>query len=87
MNCNYLVEYNMRNIFLEKSLTKWGRRVNARSSYKIQNGASIWINSLKCYEFYFYCMSKPKSIKISTIKLFQKRKKKSGTSLPASLCT
>ena len=41
-----LIEYKMRNIFLEKS--------SPNSFYKNQNWAYRWINILKCYKFCFY---------------------------------
>ena len=47
-----LIEYKMRNIFLEKS--------SPNSFYKNQNRAYRWINILKCYKFCFYDI--PKSI-------------------------
>ena len=34
MKFDQLVEYNMRNIFLEKSYTKWGGEGSLRSIYK-----------------------------------------------------
>ena len=45
-----LTEYNMRNIFLEKSLTKCAGEASSRPY--------LWINSLKCYTVRFYCMPK-----------------------------
>ena len=57
-----LIEYKMRNIFLEKS--------SPNSFYKNQNWAYCWINILKCYKFCFYDMpklsSKCPSVKILT---------------------
>ena len=34
MKLGQLMEYNMRNIFLEKSYTKWGREASRRPFYK-----------------------------------------------------
>ena len=48
-----LIEYKMRNIFLEKS--------SPNSVNKNQNWAYRWINILKCYKFCCYDMSKSKS--------------------------
>ena len=53
-----LIEYNMRNIFLENPYTKCGEEVSHRTFYKSQNWTYLWINSLKCYKVCFYCMSK-----------------------------
>ena len=48
-----LIEYKMRNIFLEKS--------SPNSFYKNQIWAYRWINILKCYKFCFYDMPKSSS--------------------------
>ena len=48
-----LIEYKMKNIFLEKS--------SPNSFYKNQNWAYRWINILKCYKFCFYDMPKSSS--------------------------
>ena len=42
-----LIEYNMKKFFLEKSYTKCGGETSPRPSSKNQNGACLWINSLK----------------------------------------
>ena len=52
-----LIEYKMRNIFLEKS--------SPNSFYKNQNWAYRWINVLKCYKFCCYDMSKSSSFYVS----------------------
>ena len=44
-----LVEYNMRNIFLEESYTKCGGETIPRPFYKIQNWVYLWIKSLNFY--------------------------------------
>ena len=50
-----LLEYNMRNAFLEKSCTKYGRGTIPRPfSKKFEEYP--WINSLKFYTVCFYCM-------------------------------
>ena len=55
----------MRNIFLKKSYTKSGREASLKLFYKKSKLSKyLWINNLKCYEVYFYCMSKSRSIKI-----------------------
>ena len=53
MKFTLLIEYKMRNIFLEKS--------SPNSFYKNQNRAYRWINILKCYKFCFYDMPKSSS--------------------------
>ena len=52
-----LIEYNMRNIFLEKSYTKcWGETI-PRPFIKNWNWPYPWINSLTFYTVCFYYMS------------------------------
>ena len=51
MKFGLLIEYYMRNIFLEKLCTKCGR-----DFLKYQNLEKLWINSLKFYKVCFYCM-------------------------------
>ena len=53
-----LIEYNMRNIFLEKSFTKCGgETIPIPFSKKSKLCISLCINSLKFYAVCFYCMS------------------------------
>ena len=56
MKFSQLIEYNMRNIFIEKSCTQSGRETIPRPFSKEKNGAYLWINSLKFYAVCFYCM-------------------------------
>ena len=42
-----LIEYNMRNIFVEKSYTKCAGETISRPLSKYQNWAYLWINSVK----------------------------------------
>ena len=49
-----LIEYKMRNIFLEKSYTKCDKETILR--FKNQYWAYLWINSLKFYTTCFYFM-------------------------------
>ena len=49
------IEYNMRNIFLEKPYTKW-RGENSPRPFSEKLSLS-WINSLKFYTVCFGCMS------------------------------
>ena len=51
-----LIEYNKRNIFLEKSYTKCGGDTFPDHFRKNQNLAYLWINSLKFYTVSFHCM-------------------------------
>ena len=50
----HLVEYNMRNSFLEKSYTNMVEKVFPDTSLKYQNWAYFWISSLKFYTVCFY---------------------------------
>ena len=80
-----LTEYKMRNIFLEKS--------SSNSFYKNQNYAYRWMNTLKCYKFRCYDMSKS-SYKCPSVQVlttcfyltwsffFFLKKERSRTSLP-----
>ena len=56
MNSGQLIEYNMRNIFLEKSYTKCGRETILRAFLKSQNWAYLGINNLRFYTVCFHCM-------------------------------
>ena len=62
MKFGQLIGYNMKNIFLEKSLIKCGKRPLSKDPLspdpflKNQNWAYLWINSLKFYTFSFNCM-------------------------------
>ena len=44
-----LIEYNMRNIFPEKSYTKWAEKLLQDLFLKNQNWACFWIKSVKSY--------------------------------------
>ena len=56
MKFGQLTEFKMRNIFLEKSYTKYGGETIPRPFSKNQSGAYFWINNLKVYRVCFYCM-------------------------------
>ena len=61
-----LVERNMRNIFLEKSYTKFGRVTSPRPIPK-NSKLSISLDQLSdvlFYAVYFYCVSKSRTTKI-----------------------
>ena len=88
-----LIEYNMRNIFLEKSYTKCGEKTSHRPFLESQNRTYLWINSLKFYVASSYCMSScglsqyiETKLQTTCFYLFQKNKKRSGTTVPASFC-
>ena len=51
-----LIEHNMRKSFLEKSYIKCGRESIPRPFPEWSNWAYSWINSLKFYTVYFYCI-------------------------------
>ena len=55
MKFGQLIEYDMRNSFLEKPYTTCGGEASPRDFYKKknQNWAYLWIDSLKCYKFVF----------------------------------
>ena len=53
MKIGQLIEYNMRNIFREKSCKKYGEETIPRANSR----AYLWIHSLNFYATYFYCMS------------------------------
>ena len=86
----------MRNIFLEKSCTKCGGYKLVPDPFlKNQIWAYLWINSLKLYTVWFYCMSKLRTNRIywnwgadhlllPHIKFFWKTKRGLETILPAS---
>ena len=80
-----LIEYKMRNIFLEKS--------SPNSFYKNQNWAYRWMNILKCYKFRCYdCPSRVVSVQVSKCWLlaftshegFFQKKGRSRTCLPVT---
>ena len=48
MKFDHLKEYNMTNIFFEKSYAKYQKLVSD-TFVKNQNWAYLWINSLKCF--------------------------------------
>ena len=82
MKSGQLIEYNMRNIFLEKSYTKCGGKIIPRPFSEKSKLSILWINSLKFYTACFYCMLI--LLPFTLYKAFLKNKKRSGTSLLAS---
>ena len=69
MKFGKLIEYNLKNIFLEKSYTKCGGENIPRPFLKNQNRAYLWINSLKFYIFCFYCLPSWGLMKVIEIKM------------------
>ena len=53
MKFGQLTEYNMRNIFLEKSYTKCGGEIILRPFSKMSKLSIYWINCQKCYSLFF----------------------------------
>ena len=79
-----LTEYNIRNIFLEKSYTKWGGETIPRPFSKNSK------LSISRDQFSIVCIGYQKIWKLSSrppiftsYKAFLEHKKRSGTSLPA----
>ena len=66
--CRQLIEYNTRNIFLEKSYTKGGGETSPNYFLKTQNWVYMWINSLKVYTVYL-CQNISKAIFV--LKMFK----------------
>ena len=64
MKFGQLIEYNSKNIFLEKSFTKCGVEASPDLFIKYQDCAYLWIDNLKCYKVCFFCISKSRSTKI-----------------------
>ena len=97
MKTGQLLEYNLRNFFLEKSYTKCGGETIPSPFLKNQNWAYLWINVLKFYSFCFYCLLSWGPSKWSKFscrlfafnlyKAFGKNKERHGTILPASFST
>ena len=93
-NFDKLIEYNMKNIFLKKSLTEYGVEANPINFSKKSNWAYLLINSLKFYTNCLYCMlswglskyieSKLQTLPFTSNKTFLKNEKWSRTSLSAS---
>ena len=52
-----LTECNMRNIFLEKSYTKYGGETSPTPFSEKLKLIILWIKSLKFYTVGFYCMA------------------------------
>ena len=91
-----LIEYNMRNIFLEKSYKESDEETTPRPFPKKQNWVYLWINSLKFYSLFIIYQHEDywNIMKLScwplvrnSYKAFKKNKNKSEKSLSASFST
>ena len=51
-----LIDYNMRNSFVQKSYTKCAAETSPRPFLKIANLVYLWTNQLKFQTVYFYCL-------------------------------
>ena len=94
MKTGQLIEYNMRNIFLEKPYTKRVGETIPRLFPKLSKLSISLDNCLKFYTVCFYCMPRwglSKLLKLgcrplafTSYNAFLKNKKEFGTSFPAS---
>ena len=95
MKFGQLIEYNMRNIFLEKSYTKCGEETIHSHFLIVQHWAYLRINSLKFYTVLYSQAEDCRNIlKIScrplaftSYKASLKNENRSGTSFPGSFST
>ena len=93
MKFGQLIEYNLTNIFLERSYTKCGGEIIPRPFFK-KSKLSLRMNIIKFYIFCFYCLPSWGLSKVIETKLhitciylkqsFLKNKKRSGTGTRAS---
>ena len=57
MKFGQLIKYNMKNIFIEKSYTKFAKCGGETIPWPFsKNSADLWINNPKFYTVCFYCM-------------------------------
>ena len=56
MKFGQLIEHNKRNISVKKSFKNVAQKLFPVSFLKNQNLVYLWINSLKFYAAYFYCI-------------------------------
>ena len=96
MKCGQLIEYNTRNIFLEKSYPKCGGNLFSDPFLKNQNWANS--GSIVCFikSVFIVCQVEDyrnilklsfRPLAFTSNKAFKKNKKRSGTSLPALFST
>ena len=64
MKFNQLIEYNMKNIFVEKSFTKCGEEAISGTFSKKSKWVCLWINSLKILYSLFLLYANLRVIKI-----------------------
>ena len=65
MEFGLLIEYNIRNIFFEKSCIKYGGEASLRPFYeKSKLSLSLDRRCRRCYKVCFHCMFKSRSPKI-----------------------
>ena len=56
MKLGLLIEYKIKNIFLEKSYTNYDGENSPRPFAKNQNSAYLWINSLVLQSLFLLCV-------------------------------
>ena len=85
------IEYNMRNIFLEKSYIKCGGKISPRSlpknsklSISLDQQSDVLYSLLLLYAQVERSRLRCRPLAFTSYKAFSKTKKRSGTSLPAS---
>ena len=92
MKFGQLIEYNMRNIFLEKSYTKWGRNAFPRP-FSIKPNLSISTDHISIPHFFIVSQVEGhrnilklncRPLAFTSSKAFLKNKKRSGTILLVS---
>ena len=64
MKFGHVIEYNIRNIFLEKSNTKCGGETSLRPFSKKSKLAYLGMSSLKFYTVCIYCVSRSRATKV-----------------------
>ena len=64
MKFGLLLEYNIRNIFVEKPYTKCGGKTIPRPFSKKLNLSNLWVNSLKVLYSLFLSYAKLRAIEV-----------------------
>ena len=95
MKFDQLIEYNVRNIFLEKSYTKWGEEtilgtfskkskltLSLDQYSKVLRSLFFIVSLVEGYRYILNLSCRP--LGFTSYKAFLKNKKRSGTNLPAS---
>ena len=85
MKIDQLIKYNMWHILLKNHTQNVMEKLVPDTFLKNLDWAYLWVNSLKFHAVCFYCvsMSRGRLLAFKSYKAFLKRKKRSGTSLPA----